>query len=277
MSRILTELLRLLCLSLLLTGCAERYYLPTVINPIALEQSGEVTLSGGIGLIGPLPINGADLQLAYSPLPHLGVGVSGTYYHPFDDRRWKLGGDVFFGGYGRLWGDKLQWNLYGLAGRMHSYYKPELLRPFLGFGSEVVGPQGAEEGYVDLTFNRYAIWPSLRFTDGANMSCQLGVRLNVLGIEQLRLTGPLRASDVEEHRQFGRETPYFFPELCGTFQLNRYGPHRFTITGILTVPEIFPTGSLTFTVGYTYRLGERSEQQEGPRRYRKTRRKKKLE
>jgi hypothetical protein len=265
-------MLRILGLALLLTGCAERYYLPTVINPVALESAGELTLSGGLGLLGPLPVNGADVQVAYSPLPHLGVGLSGTYYHPFDDRRWKAGGDVFVGGYGKI-GRHLQWTLYGLAGRMHAYYKPEFLQPFLGFGSEVDAPQGAEDGYVDLIFNRYALWPSLRFTDAANMSAQLGVRLNVLGIEQIRLTGPLRASEVEDHRRFGRETPFYFPEFCGTFQLNRYGPHRFTLTGILTVPEVFPTGSVTLTVGYTYRLGARSDRPERPSRYRNARRK----
>ena len=278
MNKPLIEFLRWLCLALLLTGCAERYYLPTVVTPIALEQAGELTLTGGLGLLGPLPINGADVQLAYSPLPHLGIGLSGTYYHPFDDRRWKAGGDLFIGGYGTLFVEQLQWNIYGLAGRMYAYYKPELLQPFLGFGTTTVTPQGAEDGYVDLTFNRYALWPSLRFTDAANMSLQLGVRLNVLGIEQIRLTGPLRASEVEDHRRFGQETPYFFPELTGTFQVNRYGPHRFTLTGMLTVPDAFPTGSLTFMLGYTYRFGAQDEPYERrPRRYRQGRRKKVLE
>ncbi len=267
MVRALFSLLRILCLALLLTGCAERYYLPTVINPIALESAGELTLSGGLGLLGPLPINGADVQVAYSPLPHLGVGLSGTYYHPFDDRRWKLGGDVFLGGYGQI-GKRLQWNLYGLAGRMHSNYKPELLQPFLSFGPDVAVPQGAEDGYADLIFNRYALWPSLRYTDAANMSLQLGVRLNALGIEQLRLTGPLRASEVEDHRRFGEDTPYFFPEFTGTFQLNRYGPHRLTLTGMLTVPDLFPTGSLTITLGYTFKWGARPMEGRPPRRRR---------
>jgi hypothetical protein len=249
-----------LVLGLLLNNCAEPYYLPTVVNPIALEEPRQWVANSSFGMLGFLPMNGVDVQLAYSPRPHLGVGINGTYYHPFEDSRWKAGGDLILGGYGRL-SDAVHWRIYGLAGRSYAFYYPERLRTILNPGmANTPPPAGVENGSVELTLNRYAIWPSLRITDAAGMSFELGGRVGILGIERIRLTAPLRDEDVALHRTFSENTPFPYLDFFLAFQLSERGPYRINLTGVFNAPpEGFPNPSLSVLLGFTYWFGTREE------------------
>jgi hypothetical protein len=244
--------LPILLLTLALTSCAQQYYGPGNVVPIELTARGEGMASVNFGMIGPFPARSVDAQLGYSPVEGIGIVASGSYYHPLFDGERRLWGDIGVGKYGRL-SKFIDWQVYGFAGRLHNYYRPD----YRGIG-EPVGERLI--GAADLQFTRYMLWPSLRLRDRAGMSIALGLRLNRLGLTNAELTGPLSAFQVDRIRELGQQTPYHFAEVTGSFILSRSERNRLVLTLVRTSytldPVYFPTGMYHLYIGYSFRFGQ---------------------
>ncbi len=170
--------LYLVLITLSITGCAPKYYVPNSVNTPMLTEKGEFVANGLMN------DNRGELQFAYAPAAHFGLVANGTLFFPKDESNGNGGKGSFFeagAGYFLPMTNNFVFETYALFGfgSLENYF-PESVQTYPG-----------TNGRLDASVFRLAVQPSLGYKSRyfeAAVSARAGM-VNYSGISGSLMTG----------------------------------------------------------------------------------------
>ena len=215
-------ILLILGIPLLHSSCSRYLYAPTGPQMVGLQEQGDLKVSLGHSRMGPENYSGTirrhnyNLQLAYSPLPNLGVHASAAL---FRDVSGLASLPVQFSSVNREFfssdfGDLAVAHYHILNGKAYSYQKGNLLvwENSLGMGLGQIRYNNDGIGQVEVNLRKYYLQTHFYYQFKDNFSLGLAVRPTWISYQQADATGALPSDFFSRVQELELVNPVFLVE-----------------------------------------------------------------